>query len=112
MMAATTEILDRLTQWARQIEAHDWRADDLTHRSSAARGKERRRVISALCGSPTGLGSRSVTVFASCSGVGAARRAGALARRSVAWRSSGLGSRRGLRMPRGWHRLTRCGLAP
>ena len=47
-------------------------------RSSTARGRERRRVISALCGRPTGLGSRSVTIFAIASGVGVARRAGGL----------------------------------
>jgi hypothetical protein len=35
-MPATTDILARLAQWARRIEAHDWRADDLTHREFTA----------------------------------------------------------------------------
>ena len=35
-MPATNDILARLAQWARQIEAHDWRADDLTHREFTA----------------------------------------------------------------------------
>jgi hypothetical protein len=35
-MAATNEILARLAQWARAIEAHDWPADALTHREFAA----------------------------------------------------------------------------
>jgi hypothetical protein len=35
-MALTNEILARLAQWARQIEAHDWRADALTPRDFTA----------------------------------------------------------------------------
>jgi hypothetical protein len=35
-MASTNEILARLGQWARQIEAHDWRADRLTSRDFTA----------------------------------------------------------------------------
>jgi hypothetical protein len=35
-MPSTNEILARLAQWARHIEAHDWRADALTHRDFSA----------------------------------------------------------------------------
>ena len=35
-MASTNEILDRLAQWARHIEAHDWRAGALTPRDFTA----------------------------------------------------------------------------
>ena len=35
-MPSTNDILARLAQWARQIEAHDWRADALTHREFTA----------------------------------------------------------------------------
>jgi hypothetical protein len=36
-MASTYEILARLAQWARHIEAHYWRADALTPREFTAR---------------------------------------------------------------------------
>jgi hypothetical protein len=36
MPSSTNEILARLAQWARQIEAQDWRADALTHRDFTA----------------------------------------------------------------------------
>ena len=63
----------------------------------------RRSVIAASSGCPTGLGSRSVTVFAICSGVGAARRAGAFAReRRLAFVGAELTAGSG--HTRGWHK--------